>query len=190
MLPAMQSFDQEREPPVAPSPWVLRFLGLIPADGPVLDLACGAGRHTRLLLDRGFAVTAVDLHTERLGDLVDTPLLEILAADLEAAPWPFATRHFAGIIVTNYLHRPHFPLLVAALQPGGVLLIESFGQGNERFGRPRNPDFLLAPGELLHAFGGSLQVVAFEQGLEEQPRPAVRQRLCAVRAEAPVALPA
>lgn len=190
MLPAMQSFDQEREPAAAPSPWVLRFLGLIPADGPVLDLACGGGRHTRLLLEHGFAVTAVDLHMARLRDLGHNPQLRILETDLEAGPWPFADGSFAGILVTNYLHRPHFPQLVSALRPGGVLLMETFSQGHERLGRPRNPDFLLAPGELLHAFGGSLQVVAFEQGNEEKPRPAVRQRLCAVRSETPVALPA
>ncbi len=159
----------------------------------MLDVACGAGRHARLLARRGHPVTAVDIDGDALRNLAGLPGIEagieVLHRDLETLPWPFAPESFAGIVITNYLHRAHFPALAGTLMPGGVLIMETFAAGNERLGRPRNPEFLLAPGELLAALGGALQVVAYEHGSEEEPRPAVRQRIVAVRQTEPVALP-
>ena len=173
-----------------PSDWVRRFAPLIPEAGHILDLAAGAGRHTRFLHDRGHPVTAVDRDASDLGDLSDLPDMEIIEADLEdGSPWPLAGRAFSGIVVTNYLHRPLFPAILAALEPGGVLLYETFALGNERHGRPSNPDHLLRPGELLDAVCGRLQVVAYEHGRTDRPRPAVIQRLCAVNSDAVPALP-
>lgn len=164
-----------------PSDWVRRFAALVPAGGPVLDLACGAGRHVRLFLDKGHPVTAVDRDLTGLADIAGDPRLETLAADLEGgADWPLAERRFAGVVVTNYLHRPILPRIVAAVAPGGALLYETFAVGNERFGRPRNPDFLLRPGELLEAVRGRLQVVAYENLEVAEPKPAVVQRIAAV----------
>lgn len=185
----MQSFDREREPVTEPSVWITDFAGLVPPGGEVLDLACGHGRHARWLLGKGYRVLAADIDTSGVADLRGHPGAELLEADLETGDWPFAPGRFAGIVVANYLHRPHFPRLVEALADGGVLLFETFAQGNERFGKPRNPDFLLRPGELLDAFQPVLQVVAYEHGLEWSPRPAVRQRLCAVKGEALQTLP-
>jgi SAM-dependent methyltransferase len=161
-----------------PSAWVRRFLSLIRPGGRVLDLAAGTGRHTALLLDMGFRVTAVDRDIAGLrpfaGDQCD-----VRAIDLEAgAPWPLGG-DYDGIIVTNYLHRPLFPAISAALAPEGVLLYETFAIGNERFGRPRNPDFLLRAGELLTVFA-ALTTVAFEQGEVALPRSAVLQRIVGV----------
>jgi len=161
-------------------PWIVRFAGLVVAGGPVLDVACGGGRHTRLFLARGHSVTAVDRDISALVDLGTRPDLQRLETDLEdGRPFPFANRKFAGIVVTNYLHRPLFPALIAALAPGGILLMETFTQGNERFGRPRNPDHLLHPGELLDAVRGALRVLAYEDLVVERPRPAAVQRICA-----------
>jgi SAM-dependent methyltransferase len=180
--------DQARNGPRQPSPWVTRFAGLVPSGGPVLDVACGGGRHTRLFLDRGHPVTAVDADISRVADLADEARAEIVEADLEnGAPWPFTGRSFAGIVVTNYLYRPLFPVLMASLATGGVLIYETFALGNERFGKPRNPDHLLRPGELLDAVHGVLQVVAYEFGTVRRRRAALG-RLCAVKpadAEAP-----
>jgi SAM-dependent methyltransferase len=189
-LTTMPSFDRPAVPVRRASAWVMRFAALIPADGRVLDLACGDGRHTRFLAGRGHPVTAVDTDVRGLADLAGAPGIAVVQTDLEAGEWPFAPGSFAGIVVTNYLHRPHFRVLPATLQPGGILIMETFAAGNERFGRPRNPDFLLAPGELLSAFAPALQVVAYEHGVEQVPRPAVRQRLVALRQVEPVALPA
>ncbi|MFZ1625220.1 MAG: class I SAM-dependent methyltransferase [Gammaproteobacteria bacterium] len=171
-----------------PSAWVLRFAHLIPATGRVLDLACGNGRHTRLLVDRGHPVTAVDIDVSGLADLVSDPHIEIRELNLENGEPPFIGEKFAAVIVSNYLHRPHFAWLPDTLQPGGILLMETFAQGNEVYGRPRNSDFLLGPGELLSAFGTRLQVVAYEHGLDLLPGPAVRQRICAINAAGCVAL--
>ncbi len=176
----MASFDRPTDPNIPISPWIRRFSPLFPTSGRVLDLAAGHGRHARHFLNLGFDVTAVDIDVSNLGDLVGSGA-EIIEADLEEAPWPFSGRSFGAIIVCNYLYRPHYPLLTKALDSGGILLIDTFAQGNEKVGRPRNPDFLLAPGELLEAFSPHLRVVAYEQGYEEKPRPAVRQRLCAVK---------
>ena len=162
------------------SPWVNRFAPLVRAGGTVLDVAAGSGRHTRLFLARGHDVVAVDWNTEGLADLAGTERLTILEADLElGGPWPFLDRRFAAIVVTNYLHRPLLPLLPGALEPGGVLIYETFADGNAAFGKPSNPDFLLRRGELLDAFADKLEVVAYEDGIVETPRPAVVQRICA-----------
>ena len=162
-----------------PSDWVKRFLPLIKPGGLVLDLAAGNGRHVRLLRDCGFTVCAVDQDTTALLALAG-PCCEVRRIDLETNDrWQLGD-DYDGIIVTNYLHRPLFPAIARALAPGGVLIYETFARGNERFGRPHNPDFLLCPGELLEAFA-TLTVVAFEQGQVSVPRPAVIQRLAAVR---------
>lgn len=171
-----------------PSAWVLRFLHLIPAGGRVLDLACGKGRHTRLFAARGHPVTAVDVNVSALDGLRNNPLIEIRQIDLETGAWPFSNEQFAAVLVCNYLHRPHLARLADTLLPDGVLLMETFARGNEAHGRPRNPEHLLAPGELLAAFATRLQVVAYEQGLELLPRPAVRQRICALNGSGCAAL--
>jgi SAM-dependent methyltransferase len=165
-----------------PSPWVARFLALAPSGGRILDLAAGGGRHTRLARARGFTATAVDIEVSALADLRADGAVEILTADLEGTPWPFGERKFSGVVVTNYLHRPLLPRLVAAVEDGGVLIYETFAQGNQAFGKPSNPNFLLRPGELLDAVRGELTVVAYEHGEVETPRPAMIQRIAAVRA--------
>jgi SAM-dependent methyltransferase len=173
-----------------PSSWVKRFAPLIRPGGRAVDLAAGAGRHTRMLLDMGLDVTAVDRDIGSLRDLAGTRC-ELRQIDLETGdPDGVVARlggEFDGIVVTNYLHRPLLRPLAAMLAPGGVLIYETFMTGNERFGRPRNPEFLLRPGELLDAFA-ALTVVAFEQGEVAQPRPAVIQRIAAV-AGPPARLP-
>jgi SAM-dependent methyltransferase len=167
--------------PDRPSDWVRRFAPLIAPGAEVLDLACGAGRHARYLAQRGMRVDAVDRDAGALASLAGVPGVSTLCADLEQGDWPCAGRRWDAIVVANYLHRPLFPVLAASLRPQGVLIYETFMQGNERFGRPARPEFLLAPGELLAAFGAVLSVVAFEQGEVMRPKPAVVQRLCAAK---------
>ena len=160
------------------SEWVVRWAPLIER-GPVLDMACGAGRHAIFFAERGYEVFAVDRDDQRLPGAI-----HFIKADLEdGPPWPFAGKKFAAIVVTNYLHRPLLRHLAERLDEGGVLIYETFMLGNERYGRPSNPSFLLRPGELLQAFG-SLTVVAFEQGMVEWPKKAVVQRICVIRGEA------
>jgi SAM-dependent methyltransferase len=144
--------------------------------GTVLDVASGGGRHSRLFLKRGLQVVAIDREPQNI------PGARFIQADLEdGSPWPLAGERFEGIVVTNYLHRPLFPTLAESLAPGGVLIYETFMLGNERFGKPSNPDFLLRPGELLETFR-DLTVKGFEEGSVGEPKPAMIQRLCAVRA--------
>ncbi len=160
---------------------MLRFAGRVPEAGPVLDLACGGGRHARLFLARGHPVTAIDRDLSGIADIIGAPGLETLEIDLEnGSPFPLAGRRFAGVIVTNYLYRPLLPALAAAVAPGGMLIYETFARGNEKFGRPRNPDHLLKPGELLEAVRGNLRVVAYEDTIDQTPKPAARQRICAL----------
>ena len=160
--------------------WVQRFAALIPP-GPILDLACGKGRHSRFFLKAGRAVTAVDIDLADVADLLLHPMFEAIPADLEnGAPWPLGERRFAGVVVTNYLHRPLFPSLLAAVASGGLLLYETFAAGNERFGRPRNPEFLLRPGELLDLTRGRFRVLAYEDMEQSEPYPACFQRIVAV----------
>lgn len=172
-----------------PSPWVTRFAPLAAPGGPVLDLACGSGRHGRHFLARGHPVVLLDRDVSDVRDLAGRADVEIIEADLEdGATPPFAGRQFAAIVVTNYLWRPILPLLGAAVAEGGLLIYETFGLGNEEFSRPRNPDHLLRAGELLAAFGEELQVVAYEHGLRHDPKPRVIQHIAATRTDAPAEL--
>lgn len=172
-----------------PSPWITRFAPLVTPGAAVLDLACGGGRHARLFLERGHPVTAVDVDVSGLEDLRRHPQLEVVQANLEdGSPWPLPGRRFGAVVLTNYLWRPLFPPILASIDRGGALLYDTFARGNEAYGRPTNPDFLLEPGELIEVVRGRLQIVAYEHGYVEQPRPAVRQRLCAVRADRPMPL--
>ena len=192
-----------------PSDWIRRWSHLLPDGAPVLDVACGAGRHLRWFAGRGHPVTGVDRDAQALTLASQTVLApaaaiapgargtattipsatELLQADIESGPWPWPGRRFGAVVVTNYLWRPLLPTLVDSVAPGGVLLYETFAVGQETIGRPARPDFLLRPGELLAACAG-LRVVAFEDGFE--PAAAARparfvQRIAAVREEVPAA---
>ncbi len=183
--------------PAAPSRWVSRFLPAAEtAGGRVLDLAAGRGRHVRLARSRGWRVTAVDRETGPLAALAaEDGAIAVLTMDLEAgaAADAMQTVGAAGafdiVVVCNYLHRPLLRHLPALLNPGGRLIYETFMLGNEAYSRPRNPDFLLRPGELPAAFDGLLTVLAFEQGYEAAPSPRVVQRYAGTAAPAPAALP-
>ena len=176
------------------SSWVQRFASLIPKNGgPVLDLACGSGRHTRLLLTLGYQVWALDKDASLLAPLAQLGArcfqvnLEANSGVDNSAPvvnWPFEPNIFSGIVVTNYLYRPLLPTLSSSLKKGGVLLYETFAAGNEAYGSPRNPDFLLRPGELLRQFLSDSSIengnhcIAYEHGYTASPRPALVQRIC------------
>lgn len=172
------------QPAAAPSAWISRFAGDVRRGGPVLDVACGRGRHTRLFLERGHPVTAVDIDVSGLADLAGEDRLHVLACDLEdGRPFPLAGRTFAAVVVVAYLHRPLLPALVAAVAPGGLLLYETFSRDHTRFGRPTDPNFLLRAGELLDAVAGQLRVRAYEDvvvGTDD--RRVALQRICAERA--------
>jgi SAM-dependent methyltransferase len=171
---------------LAPSPWIARFAPLVPAGARVLDVACGYGRHALYFAARGATVIAVDRDAAALAKLSLAPGVETRLADLEGEAWPLGDERFDAIVVSHYLHRPLLPNLRAALAADGVLLYETFALGNEAYGRPANPAFLLRPGELLEfavAPPRPLTVVAFEQGVTDlSGRPAVLQRLAAVGA--------
>ena len=165
----------------APSPWILRFAPLIPRGARVLDVACGRGRHARVLAARGCRVLAIDRDAAALASLANMPGVETRALDLEGGAWPLPGERFDAIVVVNYLHRPLFPHLLAALAADGILLYETFARGNEAYGRPSNPDFLLVRDELLQRIRERLVIVAFEQGRVVAPgHDAVIQRLAAI----------
>ena len=166
-----------------PSPWVRRWAPLIRRGGTVLDVACGSGRHMRWLHAQGFALTGVDRDAAAVEPL--SALGRVITADIESAPWPLADETFDAVIVTNYLWRSLLTPIVASVAPGGVLIYETFAVGNEAFGKPSNPNFLLHPGELLWACA-TLQVVAYEDGLLDGP-PRRVQRIAARRQAADAA---
>lgn len=159
------------------SPWIATWASLVPAGATVLDIAAGKGRHTRFFAARGHAVTAVDRDVSGLTAADD---IEVVAADLEdGSPWPLAGRKFGAVVITNYLHRALFPILLDSVGPGGVLLYETFMIGNERFGKPSRPEFLLNDGELLELVRGRFSVIAYEARMISEPKTAMVQRIAA-----------
>jgi SAM-dependent methyltransferase len=169
-------------PTAPPSAWLRRFAPLIQARGRVLDLAAGSGRHAGFLLDRGFRVVAADRKVAELRSRFGhEPRCEIVEIDLEdGAGWRLGGG-FDAVLVSRYLHRRLLPALAGALAPGGLLLYETFMTGQERFGHPANPDFLLRENELFEVYSPVLRVIAFEQGQIASPAPAMVQRIAAVR---------
>lgn len=146
-----------------PSPWITSHT---PApkvtNNRALDLACGKGRHSFYLASLGWDVTAIDRDLSDT-DQTGSPNISWIEADLECGHWPLGNTQFDLIVVTNYLHRPLFTDLRTALAPDGMLIYETFMQGNETYGRPRSPDFLLNPDELADAFA-DWDIIAFTQG--------------------------
>ncbi len=184
----MTSLGHTHTHDLQPSLWVCRFAHLIREHGNVIDVACGTGRHAKWLAKLGYRVEAVDRDSTALAELEHIPGIRTRIADLETPAWPYRDVQFDGVIVTNYLWRPHFDALLSMLSPDGVLIYETFMVGNEKVGRPSNPDFLLQPAELLDRVRGLLTVIAFEQGRIDLPKPAFVQRICA-RAGAVTLLP-
>jgi len=169
-------------PILPPSPWVVRHAGQLPKTGEILDLACGSGRHARYLAGLGYPVAAVDRDAEAISGLQGVAGIRAVPLDLEGDDWPLAGRQFAGIVVTNYLWRPRLADVLALLAPGGVLIYETFMLGNEAYGKPSNPDFLLRPGELREiAKAAGLREINFAEGYVDRPKPAMRQAICAAR---------
>lgn len=167
--------------PENPSPWVMQYAPLIKHGGQVLDLACGSGRHAIWLAQQGYRVDAVDRDTEVTAGLRHLENIQLYITDLETETAPEFKQHYDGIIVSRYLHRPLLKPLANILNPGGVLIYETFMLGNERFGKPSNPNFLLLPDELSAVYSPLLRIIAFEQGEENTPKPAVMQRIFAIK---------
>ncbi|OYW32499.1 MAG: SAM-dependent methyltransferase [Methyloversatilis sp. 12-65-5] len=172
-----------------PSEWVTRFAPLCEPDAEILDFASGAGRHARWLAGHGFSVLAADRDESALAGLAGADGVRTLCVDLEQGAWPWVAASFDAVVVARYLFRPRLAELAALLRPGGVLIYETFMLGNERFGKPSNPDFLLRPDELFDWARGWGRVLAFEQGEVVAPVPAMIQRICAVRADTSSRLP-
>ena len=182
MDPSTQSLTR------APSPFVMQFLEGVPAGGTILDIACGTGRHLRAALARGYRLSGIDRDLSGLADLAGLEGVELIESDLETGQRPvFAGRLFDGVIVTNYLWRPILPDIFAAVAPAGLLIYETFAQGNERYGKPSHPAHLLRPGELIDALRPAgadlLTPIAYEQAkIARGGQLRIVQRLCAVGA--------
>lgn len=162
-----------------PSNWVKRFAKKIDKNGKVLDLACGQGRHTSLMLSLGYTTVAADINLSGIDSLNKHKNLELMQVDLEQDPWPFEKKAFSGIIVTNYLHRPLFKNILSALTPNGILIYETFADGNQEYGHPQNANYLLKRGELILKVFPELTILAYEDLIVQKPRPAAVQRVCA-----------
>jgi hypothetical protein len=170
----------ESRPSFTPSRWVVRFSHLIRAGGHVLDLAAGGGRHTHWFLASERSVLALDRDLSGLAWLQHSRLQKV-EADLEGPEgWPLGEQTFDAVVVTNYLWRSIFDDLIGAVRHDGVLIYETFADGNERYGSPRRPEFLLQPGELLAKVAPRLEVVAYEHGYSDHPSERVVQRICAI----------
>lgn len=160
-----------------PSEWLGEHYKLLPLEGSILDLACGSGRHSAFLSSKGYHVTATDIDIAAITE-AGLQTTDLIQADLEKDAWPFSPSQFSGIVVINYLFRDHFAHLIESLKSGGVLIFDTFMVGNEEFGRPTNPKFLLRPDELRTAFS-EMEILAYQEGHQVSPAPAMRQSIVA-----------
>lgn len=167
--------------PEEPSAWIVKYAPLINKKGRVLDLACGNGRHAMWFAKYDFHVDAMDCDDQVTSNMVGINNINVIVVDVEASDWPQSDQRYDGLVVSRYLYRPLLQTLATMLNPGGVLIYETFMVGNERYGKPSNPDFLLRPNELFEVYSPLLSIVSFEQGEEEMPRPVVMQRICAIK---------
>lgn len=168
----------------APCVWFVNHTQLVLPASRLLDLACGHGRHARFFAERGACVTAVDRDAAALQSLATTQNVIAECRDIEGDAWPYLQDSFDVIIVCNYLWRPTFASVLAAIKPGGVLLYETFMDGNERYGKPSRPDFLLRSNELLTLTRNTFRIVAYEEGdaLDAAGQPfAVKQKIAAIK---------
>ena len=168
-----------------PSPWVVKHLPLIQKGGRVLDLACGSGRHAIWIAQQDYKVDALDRDVQAVSGMLGMNSINIIVLDLEAGDGLQPDQQYDGIVVSRYLHRPLLAILPEMLNPGGVLIYETFMAGNERFGKPSNPEFLLHQNELLMLYSPMLSIYAFEQGEESKPKPSVMQHMCAIKTLSP-----
>jgi len=164
-----------------PSSWVVQHAPLIRKGGQILDLACGNGRHAIWLARQGYQVEAVDRDAQAVKGMQGMDNINVIVADVEAGEWPVTNQRYDGVVISRYLYRPLLGTLAKILNPGGVLIYETFMVGNERYGKPSNPDYLLLPDELLSFYATLLKINSFEQGEEHHPRPTVMQRICATK---------
>jgi SAM-dependent methyltransferase len=169
-----------------PSPFLVEHLDFLlerPLPGPVLDMACGEGHNGLFLASGGLRVTLLDRSRESLararrlaqGLHLDA---DFKTTDLEnSSVPPLETDHYGCILVFRYLHRPLFPWIRAAVKSGGCVLYETFTTEQPRFGRPKNPDYLLKPAELAGYFRDWEILFSFE-GILHDPSRAVAQLIC------------
>jgi SAM-dependent methyltransferase len=151
-----------------PVPWLTDNRHLLPRSGIALDVACGRGRHALWLAGHGFFVRAVDRDRDVIARLNDEALrrevaIDASVVDLESGDPELGIEHFDLIVAVNYLHRPLFPFLLAALRSQGVLVYETFTREQALRGKPTNPDYLLEPGELRRLVG-PLSILASREG--------------------------
>jgi tellurite methyltransferase len=148
--------------------WLTMHEQLLPRQGTAVDVACGRGRHALWLAARGLAVHAIDRDADALAAVHADALRRRLpivtaAVDLEQGAPHLGAATFDVVVVVHYLHRPLFPALIAALRPGGLLIYETFTTAQAARGKPRNPAFLLNPGELRELVS-PLEVLASREG--------------------------
>jgi len=173
-------------PVPTPSAWVIDQARHWPDGASIIDFAAGTGRHSRALMamqDRKFRVLAVDRDADALAALkAACPKIQTRCQDLETdQAWHFADRQFTVVLVTNYLFRPKLAMLFDLVAPGGFIVYETFASGNAAFGRPRNPDFLLRPGELPASLPVDFTPSDYFHGRIDRPDPAMIQRMAARR---------
>ncbi len=147
-----------------PSEWIARFGSEVAPGASLLDVACGRGRHAKYFAARGVRVTAVDRDRSALASLRGTDGVVAEERELENVLWPYAAQSYDAVVVCNYLWRPSFEALLSTIKIGGVLFYETFMVGNQRFGKPSRPEFLLCSNELIERTRGDFRVLAYQEG--------------------------
>ena len=161
------------------SEWILDQINTLKIEKKInlLDFASGNGRNCIPLSKKNIMVTAIDRDQEKLNKYKNFKNINSICFDLETSEeWPLTKEYYDVIIVVNYLYRPKIKKLINLLKKGGFLFYETFSLGNEKYGSPKDPKFLLKDRELIEIFGEFLLPLSFYDGRLNDDKIAIKQR--------------
>ena len=162
-----------------PTTWIIEQIKLLAPKRKIqiLDFASGNGRNSIHLAEKNRNITAIDKDSMKLVQFDHLDYINTICFDLETNQnWPLKEKYYDIIIVVNYLYRPKIKKLMNLLKNGGYLFYETFSVGNERYGSPKNLNFLLKDRELVNLFSKKNEILSYFNGKVIEEKMSIKQR--------------
>ena len=168
---------------IKPTNWIIEQIELISDNKKlqILDFASGNGRNSIHLASKNRIITAIDKDNLKLKKYENYDYINTICFDLETnKKWPLKNDYYDLIIVVNYLYRPKIKKLINLLKNGGYLFYETFSIGNQKYGSPKKPDYLLKDKELLNLFGKENKILSYFNGKVVDKKISIKQK-CVIK---------